>query len=41
MYHIKPVIALERLRIVTHSHVASFSTEACFDETNTIFQFKN
>ena len=34
MYHIKLVIPLERFRIVTHSHAASFSIKTCLDKTN-------
>ena len=37
MYHIKPVIPLERFHIVTHSYTASFSINTCLDKTNNIF----
>ena len=37
MYHIKLVIPLERFRIVTHSHAASFSIKTCLDKINNIF----
>ena len=37
MYHIKPVTAPERLRIVTHRFAASFSMETCLDKTSNIF----
>ena len=33
MYHIKPVIALERFRIVTYSYTAPFSIKKCLDKT--------
>ena len=37
MYHIKLVIPLERFRIVTHGHAASFSIKTCLDKTNNVF----
>ena len=38
MYHIKPVIALERFHIVTHSYAAPFCLDkTCLDKTNNIF----
>ena len=40
MYHIKPVITLERFRIVTYSYAASFSIKTCLDKTNNIFNSK-
>ena len=38
MYHIKPVITLERFRIVTYSYAASFSIKTCLDKINNIFK---
>ena len=40
MYHIKPVIALERFCIITHSYAAYFSIKTCLDKTNSIFNSK-
>ena len=37
MYHIKPIIALERFRIGTHSYAVSFSIKTCLDKANIIF----
>ena len=37
MYHIKPIIALERFRIGTHSYAVSFSMKTCLDKANIIF----
>ena len=37
MYHLKPVTALERFRIVMYSYAAPYSIKACLDETNDIF----
>ena len=37
MYHIKPVIQLERFCIVTQSYAASFSIKTCLHKTNNIF----
>ena len=36
MYHIKPVIPLERFCIVTHSYTASFLIKTCLDKTKDI-----
>ena len=37
MYHLKPIIALERFCIVTHSYAASVSIKTHFYEANIIF----
>ena len=36
MYHIKPVIALKRFRIVAHSFGASFPIKMCLDDKTNI-----
>ena len=37
MYLIKPVIALERFGIVTHSYADSLSIKTCLEKTNNFF----
>ena len=41
MYHIKPVIALKHICLVSHSHAVTFSIKKYFDKGNNIFQLKN
>ena len=40
MYQIKPVIALDHFRIVTHSYAGTFSIKTCLDKTNNFFNLK-